>query len=786
MASPSAEPAVVSPWHRTAGRDAESDAGTEFVLLHRLAAAARPAGAQAGTPLPLPSVASSSKPPKRATAHGTLAVRGSRGPAGLAASARHADDERLLRKTSVSAAAAAELAHGRGPSPLFGRPLQELAPRPGEVPVFVERALAALQTRGAQVSGREMFADMRQSEIAGMARAMAAAELDHGRDLATLEPRLVAEALQKFLLALPDPVLTFDLYDAWLLLHELRDAPQPQLLHAQCLLLLQLPGAHRALLARLLDFLAGLAQPDPTLRRPIATSFAPLLLRPPNAASEVEALSTKLRLRIDVVEDLLAAAAAAAAELAQPERVLPLQMEPAEEAGPGQPGSLVLRGAPLDTLLDLALGEFWVQEPLLPALLCLHAYYTTPADLLARLLTRFREHRSRNKRAAKRPAWRMRAMRRVLQALGMWLGDFRPDVTLAWQGEEGEGEGEAAREAWTRQLREFVEWARRKETASFAAELEPLAQWLQPQTVERRRQFAKTSSYVAAPFPGLKTKLVVASAEQLQSQFALEALDEAELAEQMTLIDHDLFKTIPLNEFLGKAFTKPERSPAYARMVEKFNAWGLWAAAEVLARPGVAERAALLAKLLRVTRRLLRLRNYNGAFAILAGLNFTCVRRLRASWDAVPRKWQQQLQDLEALFQPMRNHKAYREALQELAPGTPCVPYMALYGRMMFAFDENLDSWLAPLTPGGPRLVNVAKLRLVWKVMSEILYFQSQPYANLRPNLALRAYLHEAGARAPSEDALMERSRALESASPVQQQAASATSPRDRDLRPTV
>ncbi len=42
-------------------------------------------------------------------------------------------------------------------------------------------------------------------------------------------------------------------------------------------------------------------------------------------------------------------------------------------------------------------------------------------------------------------------------------------------------------------------------------------------------------------------------------------------AEQVTLIDHDLFKAIPGHEFLKLNFTNPEKSPGFAAMVAKFN-----------------------------------------------------------------------------------------------------------------------------------------------------------------------------------------------------------------------
>ena len=43
------------------------------------------------------------------------------------------------------------------------------------------------------------------------------------------------------------------------------------------------------------------------------------------------------------------------------------------------------------------------------------------------------------------------------------------------------------------------------------------------------------------------------------------------LSAQLTLIDHSAFKKMKVQELLGKAFLKPEKSPDFTNMVNQFN-----------------------------------------------------------------------------------------------------------------------------------------------------------------------------------------------------------------------
>jgi hypothetical protein len=72
------------------------------------------------------------------------------------------------------------------------------------------------------------------------------------------------------------------------------------------------------------------------------------------------------------------------------------------------------------------------------------------------------------------------------------------------------------------------------------------------------------------------------------------------LAEQISLIDHDLFKAIAPHEFLQCNFNHSSQSPGFAAMVGKFNEWTSWVATEVMKQERPSGRASLITHFIKV------------------------------------------------------------------------------------------------------------------------------------------------------------------------------------------
>jgi len=70
------------------------------------------------------------------------------------------------------------------------------------------------------------------------------------------------------------------------------------------------------------------------------------------------------------------------------------------------------------------------------------------------------------------------------------------------------------------------------------------------------------------------------------------------------------------------------------------------------------------------------MKNFNGVFSLLAGLNNTAVSRLKLSWEKVPKKEQAKLKKLMEFIASEGNYSGYRKALQRTKP--PLVPYLGI------------------------------------------------------------------------------------------------------------
>jgi len=212
------------------------------------------------------------------------------------------------------------------------------------------------------------------------------------------------------------------------------------------------------------------------------------------------------------------------------------------------------------------------------------------------------------------------------------------------------------------------------------------------------------------------------------TEFEILDLDPSELAEQLTLIDHDLLKVITPAEFLHKNFDNPKLSPSFTAMVNKFNEWTLWVVTEVLKKSKPNLRALVIAHFIKIAQKLREFNNFHGMYAIVAGLNFAAISRLKLSWEKVARKHMVKYRELCELFDMSLNFKNYRETLQGSQP--PLVPYLGLIPKDLTALEE-MPNFLET------GLVNFDKMRTLRKILTQIREYQTRGYPfHIIPELA--------------------------------------------------
>uniref|UniRef100_A0A803W2G2 Ras protein specific guanine nucleotide releasing factor 1 n=1 Tax=Ficedula albicollis TaxID=59894 RepID=A0A803W2G2_FICAL len=178
-----------------------------------------------------------------------------------------------------------------------------------------------------------------------------------------------------------------------------------------------------------------------------------------------------------------------------------------------------------------------------------------------------------------------------------------------------------------------------------------------------------------------------------------------EIAEQLTLLDHLVFKKIPYEEFFGQGWMKlekNERTPYIMKNTKHFNDVG--AAAGVGGWHGGMEWGDGMGGW------------HREGSSITSSLNRSAIFRLKKTWL----KTKALIDKLQKLVSSEGRFKNLREALKNCDP--PCVPYLGMYLTDLAFIEEGTPNY----TEDG--LVNFSKMRMISHIIREIRQFQQTSY----------------------------------------------------------
>nr|XP_023841930.1 LOW QUALITY PROTEIN: ras-specific guanine nucleotide-releasing factor 2-like [Salvelinus alpinus] len=202
-----------------------------------------------------------------------------------------------------------------------------------------------------------------------------------------------------------------------------------------------------------------------------------------------------------------------------------------------------------------------------------------------------------------------------------------------------------------------------------------------------------------------------------------ESLSAMELAEQITLLDHIVFRSIPYEEFLGQGWMKldkSERTPYIMKTSQHFNDMSNLVASQIIAHTDVGSRANSIEKWLAVADICRCLNNYNGVLEITSALNRSAIYRLKKTWAKVCKQTKSLMDRLQKTVSSEGRFKNLRETLKNCNP--PCVPYLGMYLTDLAFIEEGTPNF----TEEG--LVNFSKMRMMSHIIREIRQFQGAPY----------------------------------------------------------
>uniref|UniRef100_A0A7N8XHX5 Ras protein-specific guanine nucleotide-releasing factor 2a n=1 Tax=Mastacembelus armatus TaxID=205130 RepID=A0A7N8XHX5_9TELE len=205
----------------------------------------------------------------------------------------------------------------------------------------------------------------------------------------------------------------------------------------------------------------------------------------------------------------------------------------------------------------------------------------------------------------------------------------------------------------------------------------------------------------------LKIEDILQMAESPRAE-CFEFLSAMELAEQITLLDHIVFRSIPYEEFLGQGWMKvdkTERTPYIMKTSQHFNNMSNLVASHIMTYADVGSRAGAIEKWLAVADICRCLNNYNGVLEITSALNRSAIYRLKKTWAKVCKQTKALMDRLQKTVSSEGRFKNLRETLKNCNP--PCVPYLGMYLTDLAFIEEGTPNF----TEEG--LVNFSKMRMV-------------------------------------------------------------------------
>uniref|UniRef100_A0A8C1Z112 Ras protein specific guanine nucleotide releasing factor 1 n=1 Tax=Cyprinus carpio TaxID=7962 RepID=A0A8C1Z112_CYPCA len=206
-----------------------------------------------------------------------------------------------------------------------------------------------------------------------------------------------------------------------------------------------------------------------------------------------------------------------------------------------------------------------------------------------------------------------------------------------------------------------------------------------------------------------------------------------EIAEQLTLLDHLVFKVIPYEEFFGQGWMKNdknEKTPYIMKTTKHFNDISNLIATEILQCEDVNVRVVVIEKWVAVADICRCLHNYNAVLEITSSLNRSSIFRLKKTWLKVSKQTKTVIDKLQKLVSSEGRFKNLREALKNCDP--PCVPYLGMYLTDLAFIEEGTPNYTED------NLVNFSKMRMISHIIREIRQFQQTAYKiDYQPKAAL-------------------------------------------------
>ncbi|KAJ6253035.1 ras guanine nucleotide exchange factor i-related [Anaeramoeba flamelloides] len=200
-------------------------------------------------------------------------------------------------------------------------------------------------------------------------------------------------------------------------------------------------------------------------------------------------------------------------------------------------------------------------------------------------------------------------------------------------------------------------------------------------------------------------------------------IDEIEVARQITLIDFEIFSQIKPAELLNCAWSKPRlkhRAKNILGLIERFNNLSNYLIHLILEKERVKQRVKAIQKIINIAEALYNLNNFNSLNSVLSALASSAIHRLSFTFNELPNKHLEVLNNLKEFMKGDSSYKNYRESLKAINP--PCIPFMGIYLTDLTFIEDGNPDWV------NGKLINFLKRVMVYDSIETIQRFQYKKY----------------------------------------------------------
>jgi len=215
-----------------------------------------------------------------------------------------------------------------------------------------------------------------------------------------------------------------------------------------------------------------------------------------------------------------------------------------------------------------------------------------------------------------------------------------------------------------------------------------------------------------------------------------------DLADQVTLMDYQVFSQIAQRECIGQCWKKRKaESPNVLAMIQQFNNLTVFVQLQILSEKSLRDRGKAIKRVIKMGERFKAIKNYNSLCAILGALNSSPIHRLKAAWSRVPEKQLALFEGFKQIFVNTRNFRNFRQLFRNVSP--PAIPYFGLFLQdLVFIDDGNeLHKKVDNFKQHGA-MVNFSKCVRTMDRIKNIRLYQTNPYSNLKSQDFLQKILY--------------------------------------------